>query len=215
MGASLDTQITHWSSPNFHAYYPMANSWPGLLADILSDGFGINGFTWVHLPALYNIITSLFNMKHAFFIITLTYYAQMASPAVTELEVVMMDWLGKLLDLPPVFLACSGGQGGGVIQGTASEAVLVALLAARSKKLLEMKTKDAQLDEKLTASRFIAYSSDQSHSAAERAAMMGGVHVRVLKTDKNFQLRADTLQAAIEEDRANGKIPFFVGFNIL
>ena len=134
----------------------------------------------------------------------------MASPAVTELEVVMMDWLGKLLDLPPVFLACSGSQGGGVIQGTASEAVLVALLAARSKKLLEMKTKDAQLDEKLTASRFIAYSSDQSHSAAERAAMMGGVHVRVLKTDENFQLRADTLQAAIEEDRVNGKIPFFV-----
>lgn len=172
--------ITHWSSPHFHAYYPMANSWPGLLADILSDGFGINGFTW------------------------------MASPAVTELEVVMMDWLGKLLDLPPVFLACSGGQGGGVIQGTASEAVLVALLAARSKKLLEMKTKDSQLDEKLTASRFIAYSSDQSHSAAERAAMMGGVHVRVLKTDENFQLRADTLQAAIEEDRANGKIPFFL-----
>lgn len=70
-----------------------------------------------------------------------------------------MDWLGKLINLPPVFLACSGGKGGGVIQGTASEAMLVALLAARSKTVKQLKIKHPDEDEKILASRLIAYSS--------------------------------------------------------
>ncbi|XP_065556151.1 aromatic-L-amino-acid decarboxylase-like [Artemia franciscana] len=79
--------VTHWHSPHFHAYYPTGNSWPSLLADMLSDAIGCIGFTW------------------------------MASPACTELETLMMDWLGKLLDLPKCFLSEeSEGVGGGVIQ---------------------------------------------------------------------------------------------------
>lgn len=172
--------VTHHSSPQFHAYFHMSSSFPGILAGVLTEGLGLNGLTWV------------------------------ASPVVTELEVVMLDWLGKLLDLPPVFLACSEGKGGGIIQGTASESVLLTLLAARSKKLLELKAVNEDLDETLTASRFVAYTSDQSHTASLKAARIGGVQNRVLPTDDDLHLRASTLQAAIEEDRANGKIPFFV-----
>lgn len=172
--------VTHWHSPNFHAYYPTGNSWPAMLADILSDAIGCVGFSWI------------------------------ASPACTELEVVMMDWLGKLIGLPPVFLASTGGKGGGVIQGTASEAMLVGLLAARSKTLKRLKADNPEKDEQILASRLVAYSSDQSHSAAERAGLLAGVHVRVLPTDDQLHLRADALQSAIKEDTANGKIPFFV-----
>jgi len=79
--------VTHWHSPRFHAYFPTANSYPAIVADMLSGAIACIGFTWI------------------------------ASPACTELEVVMMDWLGKLLHLPPQFLSVeSHGKGGGVIQ---------------------------------------------------------------------------------------------------
>jgi aromatic-L-amino-acid decarboxylase len=95
--------ITHWHHPSFMAYFPTANSYPAIVADILSDAIGCIGFTWI------------------------------ASPACTELEMSMMNWLGKMLNLPEEFLFREGGNGGGVIQGTASEATLVALLAARAR----------------------------------------------------------------------------------
>lgn len=91
----------------------------------------------------------------------------------------MLDWLGKLIGLPPVFLACSGGKGGGVIQvpssiyllkfkiklikqqGTASEAMLVALLAARSKKVKQLKEERPEEDEKQLATKLVAYSTSR------------------------------------------------------
>lgn len=123
--------VTHWHSPHFHAYFPTANSYPAICADILSDAIACIGFSWI------------------------------ASPACTELEVVMMDWLAKMLQLPDFYLASSGGAGGGVIQGTASEATLVALLAARNKKVLEEKEKNPDLDEHLIRSKLVAYCSEQ------------------------------------------------------
>ncbi|KAF8797199.1 Aromatic-L-amino-acid decarboxylase like protein [Argiope bruennichi] len=126
----------------------------------------------------------------------------MASPACTELEMMMMDWMGKALDLPEHFLFESEGPGGGVIQGTASEATLVALLAARSRTLNLME--DAKLE------NLVSYASDQSHSSVERAALLGAVEMRLLPADENLQLRGETLEKAIQEDRKNGKIPFFV-----
>ncbi|PKK34409.1 aromatic-L-amino-acid decarboxylase, transcript variant X5 [Columba livia] len=78
--------VTHWHSPYFFAYFPSTSSFPALLADMLCGGIGCVGFSWA------------------------------ASPACTELETVMMDWLGKMINLPEEFLAEKGGQGGGVIQ---------------------------------------------------------------------------------------------------
>ncbi|EFX90074.1 hypothetical protein DAPPUDRAFT_300121 [Daphnia pulex] len=172
--------VTHWHSPHFHAYFPTGNSWPAILADILSDAIGCIGFSWI------------------------------ASPACTDLEVVMMDWLGQLLGIPSQFLACSGGTGGGVIQGTASEATLVALLAAKAKAINRLKAMDPEVDESQIVGRLLAYSSDQSHSSVERAGILAGVRVRLLQSDELFSLRGETLKLAMEEDRAKGFIPFFV-----
>ncbi|GBL93386.1 Aromatic-L-amino-acid decarboxylase [Araneus ventricosus] len=126
----------------------------------------------------------------------------MSSPACTELEMVMMDWLGKALQLPEHFLFESKGAGGGVIQGTASEATLVALLAARSRTLTL--TEGAKLE------NLVSYASDQSHSSVERAALLGAVKMRLLPADENLSLRGETLEKAIREDREKGKIPFYV-----
>ncbi|CAO2640673.1 Aromatic-L-amino-acid decarboxylase [Lemmus lemmus] len=164
--------VTHWHSPYFFAYFPTAGSYPALLADMLSGAIGCIGFSWA------------------------------ASPACTELETVMMDWLGKMLELPEAFLAGRAGEGGGVIQGSASEATLVALLAARTKVIRQTQ---AAIMEKL-----VAYTSDQAHSSVERAGLIGGVKLRAIPSDGNFSMRASALQEALEQDKAAGLIPFFV-----
>lgn len=84
----------------------------------------------------------------------------MSSPACTELEVVMMDWLGKMLALPKEFLSSTpGGHGGGVIQGTASEATLVALLAAKAHAIHVEKNKNQGLTEGSIVQKLVGYAS--------------------------------------------------------
>uniref|UniRef100_A0A8C4Z4A6 Aromatic-L-amino-acid decarboxylase n=1 Tax=Gadus morhua TaxID=8049 RepID=A0A8C4Z4A6_GADMO len=171
--------ITHWQSPHFHAYFPSASSYPALLADMLCGGLGCIGFTWA------------------------------ASPACTELETVMLDWLGKMLQLPEDFLAGTKGQGGGVIQGTASEATLMALLAARCKAVKCVHESDPQRSEADIISKLIAYTSEEAHSSVERAGLIGGVGIRMVATDEHFSVRAETLEKMVAEDKAAGFIPFF------
>lgn len=125
----------------------------------------------------------------------------------------MLDWLGKMLDLPAEFLACSGGKGGGVIQGTASEATLVALLGAKAKALKKVKEEHPDWDEHKINSKLVGYCSAQAHSSVERAGLLGGIKLRSLPADKNFQLRGETVEAAIKEDLKAGLIPFFVSQN--
>ena len=125
--------VTHWHSPHFHAYFPTANSYPAICADILSDAISCIGFSWV------------------------------ASPACTELEVVMMDWLADMLNLPEFYLASQpNGLGGGVIQVTASEGTYVGLLAAKNKKLLQLREEmGAKFDENNV--KLLAYVSQEVH----------------------------------------------------
>ncbi|TDG45208.1 hypothetical protein AWZ03_008363 [Drosophila navojoa] len=171
--------VTHWHSPKFHAYFPTANSYPAIVADMLSGAIACIGFTWI------------------------------ASPACTELEVVMLDWLGKMLDLPAEFLACSGGKGGGVIQGTASESTLVALLGAKAKKIQQVKKEHPEWDEHTIIGKLVGYSSAQAHSSVERAGLLGGVKLRSVPADEHNRLRGDALEQAIKEDLAAGLIPFY------
>uniref|UniRef100_A0A8C6VPC8 Aromatic-L-amino-acid decarboxylase n=1 Tax=Naja naja TaxID=35670 RepID=A0A8C6VPC8_NAJNA len=84
-----------------------------------------------------------------------------SSPACTELETVMLDWLGKMINLPPQFLAGKDGEGGGVIQGTASEATLVAMLAARTKAIRHIQLDNENLTQGEIIGRLVAYTSDQ------------------------------------------------------
>ncbi|CAI9160054.1 unnamed protein product [Rangifer tarandus platyrhynchus] len=172
--------VTHWHSPYFFAYFPTASSYPAMLADMLCGAIGCIGFSWA------------------------------ASPACTELETVMMDWLGKMLQLPEAFLAGEAGEGGGVIQGTASEATLVALLAARTKVTRRLQAASPELTQAAIMEKLVAYASDQAHSSVERAGLIGGVRLKAIPSDDKFAMQASALQEALERDKAAGLIPFFV-----
>lgn len=118
-----------------------------------------------------------------------------------------MDWLGKFLDLPSEFLNCSEGPGGGVIQGSASEAILVAVLAAREQAVRRVLKEHPELSESDIRGKLIAYSSDQSNSAVEKSGLLAAVPMKLLKSNENGVLTGEILQQAIDEDLANGKIP--------
>ncbi|XP_056631560.1 aromatic-L-amino-acid decarboxylase-like isoform X1 [Diorhabda sublineata] len=171
--------VTHWHSPRFHAYYPTGNSYPAIVADILSGAIACIGFSWI------------------------------ASPACTELEVVMLDWLGKMLGLPEDFLACSGGKGGGVIQGTASEATLVALLGAKARTMDIIKKENPEMSDAEIVGKLVGYTSSQSHSSVERAGLLGGIKMRALQPDEYNKLTGPTLEKAIQDDLEAGLIPFY------
>ncbi|KAK2986346.1 hypothetical protein RJ640_026610 [Escallonia rubra] len=167
--------VTHWQSPDFFAYYPSNSSIAGFLGEMLSAGINMVGFSWI------------------------------TSPAATELEMIVLDWLARILKLPDEFL--STGQGGGVIQGTASEAVLVVLLAARDN-VLRRVGKDA-------LGKLVVYSSDQTHSALQKACQIVGVHpenCRVLKSDTHcdYALSPQSVDEAISSDIDAGLIPIFL-----
>uniref|UniRef100_A0A8C8R9F1 Aromatic-L-amino-acid decarboxylase n=1 Tax=Pelusios castaneus TaxID=367368 RepID=A0A8C8R9F1_9SAUR len=132
-----------------------------------------------------------------------------ASPACTELETVMLDWLGKMLNLPEEFLAGRDGEGGGVIQGSASEATLVTLLAARTKMIRRVQSENPELTEADVMSRLVAYASDQAHSSVEKAGSIGGVKIKTIPSNDKFAVCGSALKKVLHEDRAAGLIPFF------
>ncbi|XP_057889469.1 histidine decarboxylase isoform X1 [Melospiza georgiana] len=173
--------VVHWQSPHMHAYFPALTSWPSLLGDMLADAINCLGFTWA------------------------------SSPACTELEMNVMDWLAKMLGLPDKFLHHHPDSvGGGVLQSTVSESTLVALLAARKNKILELKVSEPDTDESSLNSRLVAYASDQAHSSVEKAGLISLVKIKFLPVDENFSLRGETLKKAIAEDRKKGLVPVFV-----
>lgn len=138
----------------------------------------------------------------------------MSSPVCTELEVLTMNWLGKLIGLPEEFLNCSSGPGGGVIQGSASEATLVGLLVAKEKTVRKMMKLNPDLDEDEIKPKLVAYTSDQCNSSVEKAGLLGSMKMKLLKADSNARLRGETLKQAMEEDRAQGLIPCYVIANL-
>ncbi len=167
--------ITHWQSPNFFAYFPANSSGPSVLGDLLSSGLGVQGMIWA------------------------------TSPACTELETRVLDWLAEMLQLPEKFR--SNSSGGAVIQDTASSAALSAVLAAREKKT-NYQTNDCGSNGNL-----VAYISEQTHSSLEKAIKIAGIgknNLRLIGVDENLAMRTDLLETAIKKDLADGLIPFFV-----
>jgi aromatic-L-amino-acid decarboxylase len=167
--------VTHWQSPNFCAYFPSNNSFPSILGEMLSAGLGVQGMLWA------------------------------TSPACTELETHVLDWLVDILGLPAEF--ASSGPGGGVIQDTASSSSLCALLGARER-ATNLVTNERGCD-----GRLVAYTSTQAHSSLEKATKIAGIgstNLRAIEVDENFVMRPDMLAAQVRRDRAAGKIPFFV-----
>uniref|UniRef100_A0A8D2LTA3 Histidine decarboxylase n=1 Tax=Varanus komodoensis TaxID=61221 RepID=A0A8D2LTA3_VARKO len=134
-----------------------------------------------------------------------------SSPACTELEMNVMDWLAQMMGLPEMFLHYHpDSRGGGILQSTVSESTLIALLAARKNKILEMKVSQPDIDDSTLNSHLIAYASDQAHSSVEKAGLISLVKMRFLPVDEDFSLRGETLRKAIEEDRSRGLVPIFV-----
>lgn len=124
-----------------------------------------------------------------------------------------MDWLGQMIDLPDEFLhSRSNGNGGGVIQTTASEATFVALLAARTEMIQRIKADldDETLDDAYINSRLVAYCSDQAHSSVEKAGLIGLVKLHFIESDENLSLSGERLIETINHDKENGLIPFFI-----
>jgi aromatic-L-amino-acid decarboxylase len=107
-------------------------------------------------------------------------------------------------------LASSGGAGGGVIQGTASESVLVTLLGARNKTIEKEKGKHPSDSEHLIRSKLVAYCSRESHCSFERATLLASVICRKLEPDEENCLRGNALEEAVKKDLEDGLIPFFV-----
>lgn len=134
----------------------------------------------------------------------------MSSPAVTELEMVMLDWLGKMINLPTDFLYSSNGKGGGLIQTSTSESNFIALLAARARKLVQLKKHQPELSEGHIMSCLVAYCSEQAHSSSQRCAMLAGIKVKTIKANKDNMLTGKILARQIQKDLNNGLIPFFV-----
>jgi len=167
--------ITHWQSPNFFAFFPANASGPAILGELLSAGLAVQGMLWA------------------------------TSPACTELETHVLDWLVDMLDLPARFK--SDGPGGGVIQDSASSASLCALLAARER------ATGYQSNERGCDGRLVAYTSSQAHSSIEKAAGVAGLgrqNLRLIEVDEGQAMRPDALARQIEADRQAGRVPCFV-----
>ena len=167
--------VTHWQSPNFYAYFPANTSMPAILGEMLSAGLGVQGMLWA------------------------------TSPACTELETHVLDWLADMLALPEKFK--STGQGGGVIQDTASSAALCALLTARER------ATGFAANEQGCNGKLVAYTSSQAHSSIEKAVKIAGLgraNLRLIGVDENFAMRVDLFKEQIRSDRAAGLIPCFV-----
>ena len=160
--------ITHWQHPSFFAYFPANTSPPSVLAEMLTATIAPQCMLW------------------------------QTSPAATEMETRVLDWLRQMIGLPEGFE--------GVIQDSASSACLCALLTAR-----ERATKWRGNQEGLSGmAALCVYVSEQVHSSAEKDVMVAGLgreYLRKIPVDENFAMRPDVLEEAIREDLAAGRIP--------
>ncbi len=168
--------ITHWQSPNFFAFFPANTSFPSILGELLAAGLGVQGMIWA------------------------------TSPACTELETHVLDWVAQMLDLPRAFY--SDSTGGGAIQDSASGAVLCALLAAR-----ERATGLASNAQGVDGS-LIAYTSTQGHSSIEKAVKIAGLgkdQLRLIGVDDKFAMRPEAAGGADCRRPGRGTDALFCG----
>ena len=193
--------LTHWQSPNFFAFFPANTSGPSILGEIVSAGLGVQGMLWA------------------------------TSPACTELETHVLDWLVDMLGLPEKFKSGGvigartpssarpglpeesqpGGAGGGVIQDTASSSALCAVLAARER------ATGFQTNERGGDGRLIAYTSTQAHSSIEKAVKVAGLgrqNLRLIDVDEQLAMRVDALEQQMTRDRQAGLIPCFASATV-
>jgi aromatic-L-amino-acid/L-tryptophan decarboxylase len=159
--------LMHWGHPGFFGYFPANTSPPSILAEMLTATIGAQCMSWN------------------------------TSPAATELEQVMLEWLRQMLGLPESFT--------GVIQDTASTATLVALITARDAKVGQPGgAAEGRVD------RLTAYASSEANSSVPKGARLAGFlpeHIRLIETDEHAALSLSALETALARDQAAGLIP--------
>ena len=168
--------LTHWQHPNFFAFFPGNSSYPSILADLLTAGLGVQGMSW------------------------------MSSPACTEVETLMLDWMREMLGLPERFHSTSA-NGGGVIQGSASEATLSSILAARWRRTAGRVNVDGD------TTKLVAYCTSQAHSSIEKGLRIAGIgtnNIRIVPHDHDFAMDPVALRSMVEADANAGLEPFWV-----
>ena len=161
--------ITHWNHPGWFAYFPSNTDLSSVLADLVAAGLGPQCMSW------------------------------QTSPAATEVENVVIDWLRQMLGLSAAF--------SGVIHDSASTATFCALLCARER-ATDFGQNRGGLQAELAP--LVVYASDQAHSSIPKAALLAGFgaeHLRLIETDEAHALRLDLLEAAIRDDLAAGLRP--------
>jgi aromatic-L-amino-acid decarboxylase len=160
--------ITHWQSPAFFGYFPANSSPPSVLAEMLTATLGAQCMSWI------------------------------TSPAATELEERMMDWLRVMTGLPASFT--------GVIQDTASTATLCAILTAR-----ETASKYAVNQMGFAPSmKFTCYASSEAHSSIEKAVKIAGLgkeNLRTIPVDRAFAMLPEEFETKVREDMERGYTP--------
>jgi len=168
--------LSHWQHPGWFAYFPANTSYASILAELLSAGLGVQGMSWV------------------------------TSPAATEVETLMCDWMLDLLDLPRSFRSDTA-TGGGVIQGSASEATLVAVLAAR------WRATQGAVNDTGDTSRLVAYRTAQAHSSIDKGLRIAGIgeqRIRTVAHDADLAMDPADLARQMTADVDAGLQPFFV-----
>jgi len=161
--------ITTWQHPQFFGYFPSNALLSSVLGDYVSSGLGVIGLAW------------------------------QSSPALTEVEEVVTDWMRQMLGL--------SGAWSGVINDTASTSTLVALLCARERASNYSLGRGGLQEE---SQPLIVYASAHSHSSVEKAALLAGfgkAHVRIVPHDASFAMRPEALEAMVMEDARSGRRP--------
>ncbi|HEY0724060.1 MAG TPA: pyridoxal-dependent decarboxylase, partial [Pyrinomonadaceae bacterium] len=165
--------LTHWSHPSFFAYFATSTSAPGIFGELLAAAFDNKAMLW------------------------------RTSPASTELEEVVLDWLRQMMGLDPGML--------GIIYDTASVSSLHAIAAAREG--VEQRIREDGMSGRPDLPLLRVYVSEQSHSSIEKAVITLGLGQRGLRkipTDSKFRMDVSALEAAIREDKRNGYLPFCI-----
>jgi aromatic-L-amino-acid/L-tryptophan decarboxylase len=165
--------VTHWNHPNFHGLFSTSTSAPGIFGEMLAATFDQKAMLW------------------------------RTSPASTELEPVVLDWLRQMLNLPEDFH--------GLIYDTASISTLHAIAMAREKLNLDIRGKGMSGRNDLPLLRI--YCSEQTHSSIDKAVLLLGLGQRSLvkiPTNERFEMDADELSQAIADDKSRGYLPFCV-----
>ncbi|HEX7182623.1 MAG TPA: pyridoxal-dependent decarboxylase [Thermoanaerobaculia bacterium] len=170
----IEPNVTHWNHPGFLAYFGITGSGPGIVGEALAASLNVNAMLW------------------------------RTSPAATELEERVCDWLRQMMGLPGVFR--------GHINDTASTSSLVALAAARHR-LPGLDIRVKGLAGRPDLPPLTVYASDQAHSSIDKAAIVLGLgqeNVRRIASDEAFRMSVPALAEAIARDREAGRLPMAV-----